>query len=80
MEGLILSHLELMELRYMLNKEIAELPHLKEHNWQPEKVDYDAVKPKILEEIKKILEKTDESKYCLSNIEKIWNFIRYGAY
>ena len=69
-----LSHLEIVELRELLEKEVADLHHLKTNNWQPEKVDYDEVKPKI---IKEIASKLDGS---LLEAEKVWEFIRYGTY
>lgn len=75
---------ELVEFRLNLNKEVAELPHLKDNNWHPEKVDYDAVKPKTLNEIAyKIWEKTDRSKdyqSFLPEAEEVWQMIRYGFY
>jgi hypothetical protein len=74
MEELHLNHLELLELRELLNKEVAELHHLKTNNWQPEKVDYDEVKPKMLKEI------ASKLNISLSEAEKVWEFIRYGIY
>ncbi len=84
MEEVIFSNLDLVELRRQLDVEIADLPHLKANNWQPEKVDYDAVKPKTLDKIAyKIWEKSDKSKDVqsfLEDAEGVWQMIRYGLY
>lgn len=78
------SNLELVEFRLKLNKEVTELPHLKNNNWQPEKADYDLVKPQFIKDLaNKIWEKNEKAQApqdYLFEAEQIWEYVRYGIY